>query len=510
MLVSKNQLRINPRVESIYGSFSFENLDDLELFKNITEFGILEPLTITKNYLVISGNRRLRVALAIPEITEVKVEVLDISDENVDDLMILSHNLTRLKDEFVVAQEYETLSRIYGLKQGVKNKQRELEARDKLVQASSFKEKTIQRAREAKKIYLELNQVSEKEAWDYLKVQRNVKKKEVNSILNVLKKKEAEIRNKQIIEDLPIYNEENFKIFHTNNRDLKNIIQDEEVDCIYGSPPYYELRKYVQDNKGKTQDGQEETMEEYLENLIGSIRESLRTLKKTGSIFINITDVRQDGVLLQIPERLSLSLTSNEGVSFIQNILWYKINPVYQSIKAFQPTMEYILHYVKDSKNYKWIDDWFGSEDEFLNNIEYGASEKKRKIKCVFLPPNPKEDGIGVADGIIRTSVFNNSYLVKLMEKNGLSLQHQAISCMEPPMVCILSTTEKGDTIMDPWHGTGTTGLIAYAHGCKYYGIEISKEYAVMSTIRLKDFLEKNPQLINPSQKVSSKSKSKF
>ena len=48
---------------------------------------------------------------------------------------------------------------------------------------------------------------------------------------------------------------------------------------------------------------------------------------------------------------------------------------------------------------------------------------------------------------------------------------------------------------LDNFNGLGTTGLIAYAHGCKYYGIEISEEYAVQTQIRFKDFLKKNPHL---------------
>jgi DNA modification methylase len=52
------------------------------------------------------------------------------------------------------------------------------------------------------------------------------------------------------------------------------------------------------------------------------------------------------------------------------------------------------------------------------------------------------------------------------------------------------------DSQLDNFNGLGTTSLIAYTHGCKYYGIEISKEYAVQTQIRLKDFLKENQALI--------------
>lgn len=73
-----------------------------------------------------------------------------------------------------------------------------------------------------------------------------------------------------------------------------------------------------------------------------------------------------------------IELMKKEGLSYVQTITWFKINPLYQSRKAFQPSMEYILHFVKDVKDYNWYDDWFGTEDDFLGNITYGGKDKKR------------------------------------------------------------------------------------------------------------------------------------
>jgi DNA modification methylase len=69
-------------------------------------------------------------------------------------------------------------------------------------------------------------------------------------------------------------------------------------------------------------------------------------------------------------------------------------------------------------------------------------------------------------------------------------LQHNALYPLEVPMMCILSTTDKGDTILDPYNGLGTTGIIAYVNECKYLGIDISKVYAVKSSIRIEDFVK--------------------
>jgi DNA modification methylase len=61
--------------------------------------------------------------------------------------------------------------------------------------------------------------------------------------------------------------------------------------------------------------------------------------------------------------------------------------------------------------------------------------------------------------------------------------------------VCILSTAEKGDSVMDIFSGLATTGLIAYANECNYIGIEQSGVYGAQSIVRFEDFLLKNPQI---------------
>jgi ParB-like chromosome segregation protein Spo0J len=70
MKINKYSIRINPTIERLYGEFSLENRDDYELWKNISLMGIQQKIVVTKNNLVISGNRRLRAALLLANITE--------------------------------------------------------------------------------------------------------------------------------------------------------------------------------------------------------------------------------------------------------------------------------------------------------------------------------------------------------------------------------------------------------------------------------------------------------
>jgi hypothetical protein len=501
--VNKKKLRINKLTEQLYGKFSMSNIQDYDLLKSIEAYGLKEPLVITKDFYILSGNRRLSAINQLASITDVNVVVKDVAYSEVTELMIIEHQIQRIKDSVTVAWEYERLTNLYEIKSGVKNKEIEKAKRKEVLEKHKVSKATIERVKQAKEAYQSLTGCSNEEAWEYLKEQCRDRRKSVDGIRREILKELSVKKNNKKVSKAKVYQDDWFKIYHRKNTDLKDVIKDGEVDCVMTSPPYYQMRKYQEDKKSKIktkkgtvppQLGQESTPEEFISNLMKSFKECIRTLKETGSIWVNIMDSRVDGEILDIPSEL-IRAFKKEKLKCVQKCIWYKVNPPFNDSDSFQMTEEYIIHFVKDVKNYKWYNDWFGSEDEFLGKITYGDKEKNRRFKNIFIYPNPKEDGSGLLNGLIETNVINNTYLVNLMADKGMSLQHNALFPLEIPMICILSTTRNGDTVMDVFNGLGTTGLIAYAHGCKYYGIEISKEYAVQTGFRFKDFLEKNPHL---------------
>ena len=61
---------------------------------------------------------------------------------------------------------------------------------------------------------------------------------------------------------------------------------------------------------------------------------------------------------------------------------------------------------------------------------------------------------------------------------------------MEAPLICVMSTTDPGDLVLDVWGGLSTSGIAAYANNCRYVGVDQSVEYSAMATERLEDFIE--------------------
>jgi site-specific DNA-methyltransferase (adenine-specific) len=512
--IDKKLLKINPLSEKIYGSFSLIDGQDALLIQSIENEGILEPIIITRNNLVVSGNRRLKVALYLGDITEVPIVYTDLQDEEIDELTIINHNQQRIKNIIQIAREFELIREKYNMKQGVKDKVRSEAsklAQETLLDENNISLSSVKRILSAKKLKTEFekdlnNKISwtDQESWDWLFEQHKQNKKEVNSILTSIKDQVDEIKNSIQADKTPLINNEFIKIIHGNSTDLSEHLKDEEVDCIPNSPPYWgAIRTYLDDNvnvkgskKGLIQSGHEDDVNDYLNNLMKVYLECKRVLKKTGSLFVNIADTTEDGVVMNIPGKL-IELMNKEGLKCVQTIVWFKINPVYQNNKTFQPSMEYILHFVKDVQEYKWFDDWFGQEDQFLGNITYGDEEKKRRIRntIIYYPTNNSSDAINY-QGLLQTTVINNHILNKLLRKKGFELQHNALFPLEVPMVCVLSTTEPNDVVLDVYGGLSTTGLIAIAHGCKYYGVDQSKVYSAKASIRIQDFLEQNEHLV--------------
>ncbi|WP_297518283.1 DNA modification methylase [Flavobacterium sp.] len=502
-----SEVRPNPFIEEFYGKFSLQKFEDIQLYKNIEERGIDQPIKITKSGLIISGNRRYYCAKFSTRFDTIPVLIEDIEDYEVTEYMIVSLQLQRTKTEIQVAKEYMIIGEYYNISRGKGDKEGK-QKRDELLANTNCKGSTIKRVLTSFKLVKELdNKIDDDSAWE--KLEELNKSKSISAIETYLKNIVGEKKNEKKVKKLKLNNHDSFKIYTRSCEDLSDIVEDQTIDCVCSSPPYpNSIRTYSEDGKSVKkgvkksnlkQLGQEDTIKEYIDKMVVYVRECIRTLKPTGSIWINIMDVRKNGNYLNVPEKLLLAL-EKEHLITAQKVIWFKNNPPYDNNNLFQPSMEHIFHFVLDAKKYKWRDNWFNEADEFLGRITYGNKDKKRKFRNVFFYETNKDernenDGAGMVNSLIETNVINNSYLKKLLSSKGLTLLHNALFDFEIPMICILSTTDKGDSVMDIFSGLGTSGLIAYCAQCKYFGIEQSGVYSAQSYIRFEDFLEKNPKI---------------
>lgn len=146
------------------------------------------------------------------------------------------------------------------------------------------------------------------------------------------------------------------KIYNMDCLEGMKLIEDNSIDMVITSPPYFNLRDY-----GNIKEiGDEETPEKYIENLKLIFKEVSRILKPSGSCWINIADVysnKKNGnikrkSLLALPDRLKISMIDN-GWICRNEIIWHKPNAIPSSVKdRFVTDYEKLFLFTKQEKYY--------------------------------------------------------------------------------------------------------------------------------------------------------------
>lgn len=464
-------LRPNPISFSIYGDID-QDENFFTLKRSIEIEGILEPLVITEDYFIISGVRRFFAAKQLG-LQEINVVFSPISQEQVDEYMVISHQQQRVKSAVQILREIEIITKKYDLKQG-KNPKNPLviqgkKERDELIGLTSLS--TYNRLRESKKMLARVYGDDEQQVWDELQKMENEGKKP-HAIQKEVKKRltitsipeDVNFHKEVIVEDL-------YKIWQANALNL-SFLAECSVDLVFTSPPYFQLRDY---ETGKDQLGNEKLVDEFIENLVKVFMECSRVMKSTASLYINIMDTIRKGVLLNVPGKLKQALM-DKGLMLVSEIVWVKNNGMPIKGKRPQPSYEVIYHFAK-SLDYKYYTDWM-SDDDFEGKITFGDCGKKRRLRNFFDYRNQ----------IVQTNSANNVKLANVMKRLGCDLTHSATMPFEIPNVGILSTTQVGDTVLDPFNGLGTTGLAAISQDRYYIGVDNNPKYIEQAGVRLNLF----------------------
>ena len=122
MVLVKKELLIKNEISfGLYGDFSLTKDDDHALYMSIVNEGIKEALYVSKDYVVVSGNRRLHIANLLKSINEVPVIILNLMGNQIDEYLVIQHQQQRVKDIVDVAKEYNIILEKFNSQQGKKN-----------------------------------------------------------------------------------------------------------------------------------------------------------------------------------------------------------------------------------------------------------------------------------------------------------------------------------------------------------------------------------------------------
>ncbi len=283
-------------------------------------------------------------------------------------------------------------------------------------------------------------------------------------------------------------------------------LPDRSVDCIVTSPPYFGLRDYGVDR----QIGAEPSPVEFVAALVAVFREARRVLADDGTLWLNLGDSYvhkkasgpqgrngeratrtftadaaggwsglPDKNLLGIPWRVAFAL-QDDGWILRSDIIWHKPNAMPESVTdRLSNRHEHMFMFSKKPRYWFDLDpirepqspesiarrsrgDWRGKEgwsEAYHGNPPAGLA--RQAARNVGTGSNPGDVWT------IATQPFSEAHFATM-----------------PPALaerCIQAGCKPGGTVLDPFSGSGTTGLAAARRGRRYVGIDLNADYLDLS-----------------------------
>nr|WP_280371084.1 site-specific DNA-methyltransferase [Nocardia wallacei] len=331
----------------------------------------------------------------------------------------------------------------------------------------------------------------------------------------------------------PWFADESATLYHGDALAVARELPPGSVDCIVTSPPYYGLRDYGVEG----QLGLEASPVEYVERLRKLFAELRRVLADDGTCWVNLGDsysssppgksdhafrsstltstkragsatarmresVRTAAIdrtkflpeknMLGIPWRVAFAL-QDDGWILRNAIAWHKTNAMPESITDRLSSRYELVFMLSKSRRY-WFDldairEQYDGDRDLSRRARTGHTNKPNSIPTPWERPDPavrgKASGAGLMpNGAQHTAQHEhgrNPGDVWSIPTTPFAEAHFAVMALTLAERCVQAGCKPGGVVLDPFSGSGTTGLAAAKHGRKYLGIELSEEYLELS-----------------------------
>lgn len=312
----------------------------------------------------------------------------------------------------------------------------------------------------------------------------------------------------------PYYSDDRVTLHLGDALEVARELESGSADCIVTSPPYFGLRDYGVDG----QYGLEASPGEYVETMRALFSELRRVLSDDGTLWLNIGDSYYSGRgnpgpnsadekqparrgwvrpqdrcgvewsspknLLGIPWRVALALQDDGWILRNDNI-WHKPNAMPESVTdRLSSKHEYVFMFAKSRRNWFDLDpirepvvtdrpsalSW--ARDSKEADVPGQSMRQHRSSREQFEGTNV------VATGRRHTSQHDkgrNPGDVWTIPTTPFDGAHFAVYPVALPQKCILAGCKPDGTVLDPFNGSGTTGVAAQRTGRKYVGVDINQ-----------------------------------
>jgi DNA modification methylase len=310
-------------------------------------------------------------------------------------------------------------------------------------------------------------------------------------------------------------------------------LADGSVQTCITSPPYFGLRDYGHGD----QMGLEATPHEYVKGMVALFREVWRVLADDGTLWLNLGDSyagsgkggqsaekRSEGWqpeyankgatyglkpkdLIGIPWRVAFALQA-DGWWLRQDIIWAKPNPMPESVTdrctksheylfllskgaRYYCNMEAILEPVADTTTARLATNLDGQRG---SDRAYGKGQNMKAVGRKA--PRFGGEKYGDSDDPMHATKSGNEYEftgwrnkrdVWTIGSKPFKGAHFAVMPEALAEPCVLAGSSEGDTVLDPFAGSGTVGVVALRHQRNFVGCELNPEYAQMAKNRIVD-----------------------
>jgi DNA modification methylase len=290
------------------------------------------------------------------------------------------------------------------------------------------------------------------------------------------------------------------ELYHGDCIDVMSRLPAASINTCVTSPPYFGLRDYGVDG----QIGLEDTPEAFVGRLVEVFREVRRVLRDDGTLWLNLGDSYarnpakgttgtpngrnvavmgysggagipnglKEKDLIGIPWRVAFALQA-DGWYLRQDIIWHKPNVMPESVKdRCTKAHEYIFMLTKSPRYY----------------FDYKAIREPevcgRQRGPALHPDTKSTNGNG---GLARrkSDGMRNRRSVWTVTTKPFKGAHFATFPPDLIEPCVLAGAPAGGTVLDPFFGAGTTGLVSQVNGRDCVGIELNPNYLKIARERL-------------------------
>ena len=513
-----SKLQIHKDNHSIYGDTDAEAVANLA--EHMGRVGQITPIVITKSGTVISGARRVSAAKQLGW-KSIEAVVKDIPKKS-ELFYVIQANKQRHKTSAQLCNEIDALWTIYENEGAYSTHPTGTKTRDKVAADLGVSNKSIQQLRFIKTTRPDLlpyigTSLTLAACYGQVRLYENQKQ-----VLD-LKKTAA---------DRVELNAVDFQLYTKSSADMSELA-DNSIDHIVTSPPYLNQRQFtaLTGNGTTIELGQEETIDEYIDNLLKVLEECRRVMKKSSSLMLNLGDTYHKHSKMQVPERVSIAVQDRLGLLLRNTLIWWKSGSMTpESTKRRRHTdYEYVYHFVLDAEQYYYDADAIRipyvtdqptdrkPPRHFNHEISKGVN-----ARWVYTDAGNGGNGNGKLAQGVNASWVNRNVGGKLTEpvtisNIGSSVRHPIgkipgcildVSRHTTPLKMageaehtasfpdrlvrelLKPIAQAGDIILDPFAGSSTTGAVALEYGCFYVGYDTNKVFNRIGAKRLKQIRE--------------------